>query len=439
MPDFRGTYRGSLGRPWLPESARLNPSPINQLHPSPLMKGFPMPLSLGLVGAGQFAGQFAKLFRLHPGVSSIVVTDVLPERSAALAEQENLDGVAEDFDALLASDVDAVAIFTQRWTHGPLVVKALRAGKHVYSAVPMAISEEEIAAIIEAVRETGLTYMMGETSYYNPATVFARGKQAAGAFGRVFYAEGDYVHDMDLGFYEAYQYSGGENWKATASYPPMLYPTHSVGGVLGALPAHAVSVSCIGIRDQRGDGVFDKDVSMFNNDFSNASALFELNDGGAMRINEMRRVGYPSHIRESRFRYFGTEASFEQLAEVSVWQDKESVTDVSDRLATDATMSADDPALANVAPALRAAFVSGHAAVHDVGRLPQEFEGAPNGHEGSHHFLVDDFVTAVTKGTLPPVNAWVAARFTLPGITAHASALRGGERLPIPDFGPAPE
>ncbi|MDQ6754510.1 MAG: Gfo/Idh/MocA family oxidoreductase [Actinomycetota bacterium] len=398
-----------------------------------------MPISLGLVGAGQFAGQFAKLFRLHPGVGSIVVTDVLPERSAALVEQENLDGVVDDFDALLASDVDAVAIFTQRWTHGPLVVKALRAGKHVYSAVPMAISEEEIADIITAVRETGLTYMMGETSYYNPATVYARGKQAAGAFGRVFYSEGDYVHDMDLGFYEAYQYSGGEAWKSTASYPPMLYPTHSVGGVLGALPAHAVSVSCIGIRDQRGDGVFDKDVSMFNNDFSNASALFELNDGGAMRINEMRRVGYPSHIRESRFRYFGTEASFEQLAEVSVWQDKETVTDVSDQLATDATMSADDPALANVAPALRAAFVSGHAAVHDVGRLPQEFEGAPNGHEGSHHFLVDDFVTAASKGTLPPVNAWVAARFTLPGIIAHQSALRGGERLQIPDFGPAPE
>ncbi|HEY8294273.1 MAG TPA: Gfo/Idh/MocA family oxidoreductase [Micrococcaceae bacterium] len=398
-----------------------------------------MPISLGLVGAGQFAGQFAKLFRLHPGVGSIVVTDVLPERSAALVEQENLDGVVDDFDALIASDVDAVAIFTQRWTHGPLVVKALRAGKHVYSAVPMAISEEEIADIVTAVRETGLTYMMGETSYYNPATVYARGKQAAGAFGRVFYSEGDYVHDMDLGFYEAYQYSGGEAWKSTASYPPMLYPTHSVGGVLGALPAHAVSVSCIGIRDQRGDGVFDKDVSMFNNDFSNASALFELNDGGAMRINEMRRVGYPSHIRESRFRYFGTDASFEQLAEVSVWQDKKTVTDVSDQLATDATMSADDPALANVAPALRAAFVSGHAPVHDVGRLPQEFEGAPNGHEGSHHFLVDDFVTAASKGTLPPVNAWVAARFTLPGIIAHQSALRGGERLQIPDFGPAPE
>ncbi|MOA63903.1 hypothetical protein D3C78_1897910 [compost metagenome] len=51
---------------------------------------------------------------------------------------------------------------------------------------------------------------------------------------------------------------------------------------------------------------------------------------------------------------------------------------------------------------------------------------------------MDDFVTAVNNRTLPPVNAWVAARFTLPGIIAHESALRGGERLPIRDFGDAP-
>jgi predicted dehydrogenase len=397
-----------------------------------------MSISIGLVGAGQFAGHFAKLFKLHPGVISLVVTDVLPERATELNDRLGLDGVVESFDALLNSDVDAVAIFTQRWTHGPLVVAALRAGKNVYSAVPMAISEQEIAEIIEAVRETGLTYMMGETSYYNPATVFARKKLAAGEFGRVFYAEGDYVHDMDLGFYEAYQYSGGENWRQTASYPPMLYSTHSIGGVLGALPVHAVSVSCIGIRDHRGDGVFDREVSMFKNDFSNATALFELSDGGAMRINEMRRVGYPSHIRESRFRYFGTEGSFEQLARVSVWQDKKDAYDVSDQLQTQATMSPDDPALANVAPALRDAFISGHAAVHDVERLPAEFNGAPNGHEGAHHFLADDFVTAVTNRSLPPVNAWTAARFTLPGIIAHQSALQGGMRLPVPDFGAAP-
>jgi predicted dehydrogenase len=176
-----------------------------------------VPVSIGIVGAGQFAGQFSALFKLHPEVSAVYVTDLLPERAADLNRSQDLNGTFADFNAMLASDVDAVAIFTQRWTHGPLVVAALRAGKHVYSAVPMAISEEEIAAIIDAVKQTGLTYMMGETSYYNPATVFARKRIADGEFGRVFYSEGDYVHDMDLGFYAAYEYSGGPDWKRTAS------------------------------------------------------------------------------------------------------------------------------------------------------------------------------------------------------------------------------
>ena len=239
-----------------------------------------MAFTIGLVGAGQFALQFATLFRHHPGISAVHATDLLPDRAAELATTAGLAGTFDSFADMIASPaIDAVAIFTQRWTHGPLVVEALRAGKHVYSAVPMAISVDEIAAIIDAVRETGLTYMMGETSYYNPATVYARQKLASGEFGRLFYGEGDYVHDMDLGFYEAYQFSGGEQWKSTASYPPLLYPTHSIGGVLGAWPTHATAVSAVGVVDERGDGVFDRGVSQFDNDFSNATAMFELAGG----------------------------------------------------------------------------------------------------------------------------------------------------------------
>ncbi|HLR93585.1 MAG TPA: Gfo/Idh/MocA family oxidoreductase, partial [Jiangellaceae bacterium] len=247
-----------------------------------------MTTKIGVVGAGQFAGSFASLFALHPDVEAVYVTDEIPGRAQALGERYGLDEVVESFEAMLASDCDAVAIMTQRWTHGPLVRRALDAGKHVYSAVPMAVSVDEIAAIIRRVDQTGLLYMMGETSYYNPAVVYARAKIADGAWGRVFYSEGDYVHDMDNGFYAAYRYSGGEDWKQTASYPPMLYPTHAVGGVLGAVPTHAVSVSCIGVSDDRDDGVFDRDISMFDNDFSNMSAHFELADGGVMRTNEFR-------------------------------------------------------------------------------------------------------------------------------------------------------
>ena len=352
--------------------------------------------SLGIVGAGQFAGQFAKLFMAHPGVRDVYVTDLMPDRAEQLCADQGLTGNFPSYEPMLASDaVDAVAIFTQRWTHGPLSSRR-SAGQARVLGRPMAITDDEIAAIIDAVKATGLTYMMGETSQYNPATVYARNQIAEGAFGRLFYAEGDYVHDMDLGFYEAYQYSGGEKWKETASYPPLLYPTHAVGGVLGAWQTHAVSVSAIGVTDDRGDGVFDKEVSQFDNDFSNATALFEVAGGGSFRTNEFRRVGYPSQIRESRFRFFGTEASMEQLATVALWQDKKGVEDISELLEPKPTMSPDDADTAahRARPAGRVHLRARRRST-TARACRGEFDELHNGHEGSHHFLVDDFVSAV--------------------------------------------
>lgn len=396
-------------------------------------------MKIGVIGTGQFAGSFIRLWQLHPDVTSIVVTDLLPERAEETNAKFGIDGTVPSAEELLASDVDAVAVMTQRWTHGELVINALKAGKHVYSAVPMAVSAEEIAEIIKLVEQTGLIYMMGETSYYNPAVVWARDKIAAGDFGRVFYGEGDYVHDMDNGFYSAYQFSGGENWKSTASYPPMLYPTHAVGGVLGAWPTYATSVSCIGIVDDRGDGVFDREVSMFDNDYSNMSALFHLADGGVMRTNEFRRVGHPGRVHESRFRFYGTEGVMEQTSTGASWSDRKEIEDISELFYTREYQAERHTDLAGLDPELLHSFSSGMAKAHDRSRLPKEFEGAPNGHEGSHHFLADDFVRAVTKKSQPPINAWVAARFTLPGVAAFASARQDGARVEVPDHGPGPD
>lgn len=400
-------------------------------------------MKIGVIGTGQFARSFIALWQLHPAVEAVYVTDLVAERAAQHVEQYGLAGSFPDADAMLASDVDAVAVMTQRWSHAELVLRALDAGKHVYSAVPMAISVEEITAIVRKVEQTGLIYMMGETSYYNPAVVFARQRIALGEFGRVFYSEGDYIHDMDNGFKAAYQFSGGEQWKSTASFPPMLYPTHAIGGVLGALPTYATSVSCIGIPDRGDDGIFDTQISQWGNDFSNMTALFELADGGAMRTNEFRRVGYwKGH--ESRFRFYGTEQVFEQTgsgATLSVKTEGEdyakgATLDVSDLLSTGAGQLPEG--FGDIDPALMQSFASGSAQVQDRTRLPREFDGAHNGHEGSHHFLADDFVRAVTTNTQPPVNAWRAARFTLPGAVALESARQNGARLPIPDLGDGP-
>jgi len=76
--------------------------------------------------------------------------------------------------------------------------------------------------------------------------------------------------------------------------------------------------------------------------------------------------------------------------------------------------------------------------VHDVSQLPKEFKGMPNGHEGAHQFLVHEFVTAVADRRQPPNNVWQAARYLVPGLIAHESALKGGVLMDVPDFGAGP-
>ncbi len=396
------------------------------------------PFKIGVIGAGSFARSFTPLFQAHPLVSGVSLTERLPDRLAAEAAHAGVTEVYTSFDDLLASDCDAVAIFTQRDTHAPFAIRALRAGKHVYSAVPVGVTVEEIVELEATVRATGLIYMLGETSYYYPSTIFCRDLWRRGLFGRFVYGEGEYMHDMGHGFYEAYQYSGGPEWKRAAGVPPMLYPTHTASMIVSVTGARLTRVSCFGQVDRHEDGIFRKGGNKWDNEFSNETALFRTSDGGAARLNEFRRVGHYGG-RSVRLSLFGTAGCFEEQPEGEVWVNHElEVFPLTDLLRCD-PVTEHDRAKQNFAPqGVQEDFYSGVAAVHPTWRLPAEFAGQENGHHGSHQFLVDDFVRACATGALPPNHIWAAARYNLPGLIAHESALKEGETMNVPDLGDAP-
>ncbi len=85
-------------------------------------------------------------------------------------------------------------------------------------------------------------------------------------------------------------------------------------------------------------------------------------------------------------------------------------------------------------------LIVGGADIQDKGRLPKSLrtESKVAHHMNSHPYLVDDFCRAVVEEKLPPNNAWDAARYMVPGLVAHQSALKDGELLEVPDFGEAP-
>ena len=153
-----------------------------------------MGTNIGICGTGAFARDFIPLFKAHPLVSEIALSDLIPERMQEQAAKHGTSRTFASLDELCASDVDTIAIMTQRQLHGPQALRALKVGKHVYSAVPIGQTVDEIRDIVQAVQETRLIDMVGETSYYYPATIYCRQRFRKGDFGEFVYGEGQYYH-----------------------------------------------------------------------------------------------------------------------------------------------------------------------------------------------------------------------------------------------------
>jgi predicted dehydrogenase len=389
-------------------------------------------LRLAVIGGGQFSSSFIHLFQAHPFVEEVALVELNPERRASIAAKFSIKQTFASLSELWDSDFNAVAIFTPRWTHAQIALEAIQNGRHVYTAVPMGITQEEISQLVEASSKTKLTYFMAETSFYYPAVVFSRKKFAEGQMGKFVYGEGEYLHDMSHGFSDAYAANGGDDWKSTASFPPMLYSTHSVSTILSVTGAQATSVTCIGLRDTAGDGIFDSNVSMWKNDQSNQIALFETSDGGVMRIAELRRVGTAPLESTVRMSIFGTDGSFEQQVGYASWATKNSFDIITDEIGTFSDVENPYSLKPDYIPPNL--WDGGFARVHDRSQLPKEFVGLSNGHGGSHQFMVDDFVMDAVGERKAPMNVIDAARFTIPGVLAHQSAQMAGQKLQIPQF-----
>lgn len=407
-----------------------------------------MGIKIGVVGAGIFSGDFIRLFKLHPDVEEVVIADVVPERVKDAMTRHGLKRGYLGLDEMLAEapDIDSVAIFTQRHLHGPMVIKALEAGKNVYSAVPIACEIDEIGEIIETVKKTGKVYMMGETCYYYPCAIYCRQKYKEGGFGKFVYGESQYYHDISE-MYADFKHSAGDDWRKPAGIPPMFYPTHSISMILSALPGeHIKKVSCFGYEDHNADDIYGNGKNYWDNPFSNETALFSLSGGGVMRVNEFRRVGInkPSSYITA---FYGDEGSYECSVTQHTFQRGHSAPDgprieyldelintyryIEDKHAGTMDMTKDPCSVR---------YIEGFSPIQDLSRLPEPFrEKNIHAHYNSHPFLVDDFVRAVKADKLPPNNAWDAARYMVPGLVAHESALKGGITMDVPDFGVAPK
>ncbi len=410
-----------------------------------------MKVKIGIVGFGEFSESFLPLFIAHPDVEYVCGAEIYEPRRKHIEEVYGIK-MYSSYDEMLEKDteINSIGIFTQRHQHGPMTIKAMEAGKHVYSAVPMGITEKEVFDIIKLADEKDLIYMMGETCYYFPCAIFCRKMREEGKFGNITYAESQYYHNITE-FIGSYNGSGNDAWRKDIGIPPMYYSTHSMSMAFSAMDDYPVEVTAFGYKDIENDGFYGKGMNHWDNEFSNETALLRMSKGAMVRINEFRRV---STIKPSSYitGVYGDKGTYEASGMQHLFMqrsddDKVSVNDVSSLVDSYnyAQMIKDGGSMEK--GILSYSYHRGFSPVHDKDRLPKSFielatglhKPDTDGHGGSHPFLVDDFVRAVVQHKLPPVNAWVAATYTLPGIYAHESALKGGVTLTLPKIPEIPE
>lgn len=364
-------------------------------------------IRIGIVG-GRFGASF--YFHEHPNCIVEAVSDLRADRRAVLVKTYGCKKTYDSLEQLLPDkSIDAVFIATGAPDHARHVLAALNAGKHVLCAVPAAMTLEECAALRDAVKSTGLTYMMAETTAYRQNTISVKKMYAEGKFGNIFSAAAEYNHPgLEVLFWE----DGAATWRH--GFPPMHYPTHCTAFLIAVTGERLTEVSSMGW----GDGSTLLENNPYNNPFWNETAFFKTNKGNPFRV-EVNWRGALRGVERGEWR--GDKMSF-----FSALQEGQEHTIIQ---AAD-TIGRDDAGFQH-----REATVQTYQQPQwwQTDMLPQSLRHS-SGHDGSHTFITHEFIDAIINNRSPEVNIHEALAYTAPGIVAHQSALKDGECMKVPGF-----
>jgi len=368
------------------------------------------PYKIGIAGT-----RGKSTLRGFQAIENADVTAVCDLDEAALNAFGDAVGIAAGrrfrvFEDMLESDIDAVVIATPMQCHVPQAIAAMLAGKHVLCEVPAAVTMDELWWLVETKERTGRTFMMAENYCYTPAVQLVKALRGKGLFGTPFYAEGEYLHELDSHYLR--HPDGNPTWRAfwQLGRRGNFYPTHSLGPVMEWFAGDRVTeISCFGT----GGGYMRPE---YRQDELSVT-MCRMRSGALAKITTACKAPRPHNMHAYLLQ--GTQGCYEAPRGLG-----------------------DDHKI----------WLEGHPAPGDPADekrwrslwdfrdyLPARWRDPPEaakdaGHQGGDFFLVQDFVDAMDSGEEPAVNVYRGAEWTAVGLLSELSAVNGGKTLEVPHF-----
>lgn len=361
-------------------------------------------IRFGVVGLRR--GQsFIRMCQAVDGASVTALFDIDQENVKKAASELGVAAFS-DWEAFLGSDaVDAVVVASPVQVHAAQAISALEAGKHVLSEVTACTTVEEAKALVAAARTSDAIYMMAENYRFLDEVELLKRLHDDERFGRVYFAEGEYLHDCkDLWYDEA----GNITWRGKGI--GTVYCTHSLGPLLYILNDRVETVSAIAIPFGEVSDPYRSRRTM--------DLMTMVTTGGVTLRVRVDSVSPRPH-QMAYYSIQGTEGSFESWRgcgdESKIW-----LADAHEPSAVGRDSAQWHP-------------VSELAPRYIPDRLAAPPEARAGGHGTSEYWMLPDFLAAVRGERDVPIDVYRSLDYTLPGILAPESARAGGAPVTVPD------
>ena len=306
----------------------------------------------------------------------------------------------KDFDEFLKHDMDAVVLANYANEHAPFAIKAMKAGKHVFSEVLPCQTLKEAVELIETVEETGMTYCYGENFCFMPAPYEMKRLYEDGELGEFEYAECEYVHNC-APIWPRLTYGEKDHWRNNLY--STFYCTHSLGPI----------IHITGLRPVKVTG-FESNINKRNRMIGSKAANFAIEmvtlENGGMIKSLHGGLNSTSYW----FSMYGSKGRVECDRDIP---GLDRVTKIHLQV-TDEFPTTEE-----------------HPAEHYIPKRFNEELGSQFGHHGGDFYSVWNFVEKLRGNqNADIIDVYEAMDMFLPGMFAYRSILQDGKSMDIPNL-----
>ena len=358
-------------------------------------------VKIGVIGGGR-GKSMIRYGREASNAQLVAICDFRDDVLDRMKKECGEDGISyySDYDEFLKHDMDAVVLANYANQHAPFAIKAMKAGKHVFSEVLPVQTLKEAVELIETVEETGKIYAYGENYCFMSAPYEMRKLYRQGLIGEFEYGEGEYVHNCEP-IWPEITYGEPDHWRNNMY--ATFYCTHSIGPMIHITGLRPVRVTGFeGPKTERKLRVGSKSGSF-------GMELIQLENGGIFKS-----IHGDLYVDSIWYSIYGSKGNMESARESAQ-------NGAFDRI----YIHADE-------------YSGGYDTTKKDTYLPtreQDEQAKSFGHGTSDFYTMYNFVRKIQGDPdADIIDVYEALDMFLPGLFAYRSVLNGGIPMEIPNL-----